>query len=99
MHELKLVRSFPLVSRSDKAYKMAVMTARHHQRYLGVWRRTRAMKVELPTICPFRKSYPDVLVVQSSQDGNGGNGARSLDRSMQRRIFPAGLQTSHSMMR
>ena len=38
--------------------------------------------------CPFRKSYPDVLVVQSSQDGNGGNGARSLDRSMQRRIFP-----------
>jgi hypothetical protein len=50
MHELKLVRSFPLVSRSDKADKMAVMTARHHQRYLGVWRRTRAMKVELPTI-------------------------------------------------
>ena len=38
--------------------------------------------------CPFRKSYPDVLVMQSSQDGNGGNGARSLDRSMQRRIFP-----------
>jgi hypothetical protein len=27
MHELKLVRSFPLVSRSDKADKMAVMTA------------------------------------------------------------------------
>ena len=32
--------------------------------------------------CPFRKLYPAVLVVQSSQDGNGGNGARSLDRSM-----------------
>jgi len=26
--------------------------------------------------------------MQSSHDGNGGNGARSLDRSMQRRIFP-----------
>ena len=38
--------------------------------------------------CPFRKSYPDVLMVQSSQDRNGGNVARSLDRSMQRRIFP-----------
>ena len=37
---------------------------------------------------PFRKSYPDVLMVQSSQDRNGGNVARSLDRSMQRRIFP-----------
>ena len=35
--------------------------------------------------CPFRKSYPDVLVVQSSQDGNGD---RSLDRPMQGRIFP-----------
>jgi hypothetical protein len=38
--------------------------------------------------CPFRKSYPDVLMMQSSQDRNGGNVARSLDRSMQRRIFP-----------
>ena len=31
--------------------------------------------------CPFRKSYPDVLVVQSSQDRNGDNGARALDCS------------------
>jgi hypothetical protein len=38
-------------------------------------------------ILPFRKSYPDVLVVQSSQDRNGDNGARSLDCSMQGRIF------------
>jgi hypothetical protein len=37
--------------------------------------------------CPFRKSYPDVLVVQSNQDRNGDNGARSLDCSMQGRIF------------
>jgi hypothetical protein len=37
--------------------------------------------------CPFRKSYPDVLVMQSSQYRNGDNGARSLDGSMQRRIF------------
>src|SRR6516225_1929444 len=27
--------------------------------------------------CPFRKSYPDVLVMQPSQDWNGENGARS----------------------
>ena len=33
--------------------------------------------------CPFRKSYPDVLVLQSSQDRNGNNGARSLDCTMQ----------------
>jgi hypothetical protein len=38
--------------------------------------------------CPFRKSYPDILMMQSSQDRNGGNVARALDRSMQGRIFP-----------
>jgi hypothetical protein len=32
--------------------------------------------------CPFRKSYPDVLMVQSSHDRNGDNGARALDCSM-----------------
>jgi len=32
--------------------------------------------------CPFREFYPDVLVVQSGQDRNGDNGARSLDCSM-----------------
>jgi len=37
--------------------------------------------------CPFRKLYPDVLVVQSSQDWNGKDGARALDCSMKRRIF------------
>ena len=37
--------------------------------------------------CPFRKSYPDVLVVQSSQDRNGDDSARSLDGSMRGRIF------------
>ncbi len=35
----------------------------------------------------FPKSYPDVLMVQSSQDRNGDNGARALDRTMQGRIF------------
>jgi len=39
------------------------------------------------TTCPFRKSYPDVLVVQSSQDRNGEDGARALDRSMRGRVF------------
>ena len=38
--------------------------------------------------CLFRKSYPDVLVMQPSQDRNGDNGARSLNGSMQGRIFP-----------
>ena len=38
--------------------------------------------------CPFRILYPDVLVVQSSQDRNGEDGARILDCSMQGRIFP-----------
>ena len=37
--------------------------------------------------CPFRKSYPDVSMMQPSQDRNGDNGARSLDRSMQGHIF------------
>jgi hypothetical protein len=34
----------------------------------------------LPRSCPFRKSYPDVLVVQSSQDRNGDDSARSLSK-------------------
>ena len=37
--------------------------------------------------CPFRKSYPGVLVMQPGQDRNGDNGARSLGCSMKRRIF------------
>ena len=37
--------------------------------------------------CHFRKSYPDVLVMQSSQDRNGDDSARSLDGSMRGRIF------------
>jgi hypothetical protein len=40
-----------------------------------------------PSGCPFRKSYPAVLVMQPSQDRNSDNGARSLDSSMQWRIF------------
>jgi hypothetical protein len=37
--------------------------------------------------CPFRKSYPHVLMMQSSQDGDGDEDARPLDWSMQRRIL------------
>ena len=37
--------------------------------------------------CPFRKSYPDVLVMQPSQDRNDDNGTRSLNCSVQGRIF------------
>src|SRR5450756_929090 len=35
--------------------------------------------------CRFRKSYPEVLVMQPSQDRNGDNGARTLDCSVQGR--------------
>jgi hypothetical protein len=37
--------------------------------------------------CPFRKSYPDILMVQSGQDRNGDNDAGPLHCSMQGRIF------------
>ena len=37
--------------------------------------------------CPFRKSYPDVFVMQSGQDWNGDNATRPLDGSTRRRIF------------
>jgi hypothetical protein len=37
--------------------------------------------------CPFRKSYPNVLVMQPSQDRNGDNDAGPLDYSMQGRFF------------
>ena len=32
--------------------------------------------------CPFRKLYPDVSVMQSSQDGNDGNISDPLDSSL-----------------
>jgi hypothetical protein len=31
--------------------------------------------------CPFRKLYPDVLMMEPGQDRNGYNGARPLDGS------------------
>jgi hypothetical protein len=37
--------------------------------------------------CPFRKSYPDVLMMQSGQDWNGDNDTGPMDCSMQGRIF------------
>jgi hypothetical protein len=46
-----------------------------------------ARGARLGRTCPFRKSYPDVLMVQSSQHRNGENGARSLDCSINRRIL------------
>src|SRR6266478_7145656 len=40
-----------------------------------------------PTACPFRKSYPDALVVQPGQDWDGGNDTGPLDRPTQGRIL------------
>jgi hypothetical protein len=37
--------------------------------------------------CPFRKSYPDVTVVQPGQDWDGDDGTGTLDRPTQRRIL------------
>ena len=37
--------------------------------------------------CPFRKLYPDVLMMQPGQDRNDDNDTRPLDCSVQRRIF------------
>jgi hypothetical protein len=37
--------------------------------------------------CLFRKSYPDVMVVQSGQDWDGDNDTRSLDRPLQGRVL------------
>jgi len=40
-----------------------------------------------PKGCPFRKSYPDVLVVQAGQDWDSDNDTGPLDRPTQRRIL------------
>jgi hypothetical protein len=37
--------------------------------------------------CPFRKSYPRVAMVQSTQDGHSNDGTKPLDCSMQWRIL------------
>src|SRR5438874_9298161 len=37
--------------------------------------------------CPFRKSYPDVLMVQPAQDWDGDNDTGPLDRPTQGRIL------------
>jgi hypothetical protein len=37
--------------------------------------------------CPFRKSYPDVLVVQPGQDWDSDNDTGPLDRPTQGRIL------------
>src|SRR5262249_52309504 len=40
--------------------------------------------------CPFRKLYPDVMVVQSGQDRDGDNSTAPLHRSTQGRVFAQG---------
>ena len=67
----------PSISEIKKAhYPVQMVQGRFNMHHMHSRERARLS-------CPFRKSYPDVLVVQSSQDGNGANGARSLDCSMQ----------------
>jgi hypothetical protein len=45
--------------------------------------------------CPFRKSYPDVLVVQPGQDWDGDYDAGPLDCPTQRRVFAQGQVRAH----
>jgi hypothetical protein len=54
-----------------------------------------AQEVELGRWCPFRKSYPDVVMTQSGQDRDGNNGAGSLNSSPQRRILAQGQVRTH----
>jgi hypothetical protein len=89
---LILAHTHPKLASWDNAIEYAEMIAARDKvkgSRANLWKaRKRFLSVAHLWGCPFRKSDPDVLVVQSSQDGNGGNGARSLDRSMQRRIVP-----------
>jgi hypothetical protein len=46
-----------------------------------------SFQFELAIRCPFRKSYPNILMMQSGQDWDGDNDTGPLDCSMQGRIF------------
>jgi hypothetical protein len=46
-------------------------------------------------MCPFRKSYPDVMVVQPRQDWDGDNDTAPLDRPTQGRILAQGQVRAH----
>jgi hypothetical protein len=48
-----------------------------------------------PLSCPFRKSYPDIMVVQPVQDWDGDNDAGPLDCPTQRRVFTQGQVRTH----
>jgi hypothetical protein len=41
----------------------------------------------LRRLCPFRKLYPDVMMVEPGQDRDGNNGTGSLNCPAQRRVF------------
>jgi hypothetical protein len=45
--------------------------------------------------CPFRKLYPDVMMVQPRQDRNGDNGTGPLNCPTQRRVFAQGQVRAH----
>ena len=49
-------------------------------------RASEAMLKKKAKRCPFRKSYPNILMMQSGQDWDGDNDTGPLDCSMQGRI-------------
>src|SRR5262249_12346245 len=50
------------------------------------------------TPCPFRKLYPNVVVVQPGQDWDGNYDAGPLDCPTQRRVFSQGQVRAHQIV-
>ena len=75
----------------DFQRQKALNPERCHRRMVSgftTWdKSSRLGQIRVIHTCPFRKSYPDVLMMQSGQDWNGDNDTGPLDGSMQGRIF------------
>src|SRR5262249_36614658 len=80
----QLYRWFPSVLEVITVIRPETLVRWHRAGFRCYWRwKSRSLGGR----CPFRKSDPHVAMVQSRQDGNGGNGTVSLDRSTQRCIL------------
>ena len=55
--------------------------------YIGAALYVAILALQATHRCPFRKSYPRVAMMQSTQDGHSNDGTRPLDCSMQWRIL------------
>ena len=66
---------------------------RHSRRAAG---KPLCAAVPLNSPCPFRKSYPDVFVMQSAEDWDGSNVADPLNNALQGCVL---LQLHHEYIR